>query len=291
MLSILIPTLNFNVEKLVEELYNQASSCNIDFEIIIGDDFSSKIVYNSSELIKTDLIQLFRVETSVGRTEMRKQLSLKAKYSWILYIDADMFPNEKKYLPNYLIEMQKNPDKKIFFGGYSYSKQYSGKGRLRFRYGIKREFKSALKREIKPYRNIYSGNMLIHRETFELINIPLENVYGLDLAFSGQLEFHKIPFKHIDNYTCHRDIDDNNTFLLKSKEASITIRNLYDQGLINPKQSKLIWAYILIKKLHLIKIVKLKGRLLSPLIYWMLNNFRAPLITLDFYKLYHFCKK
>jgi hypothetical protein len=162
---------------------------------------------------------------------------------------------------------------------------------LRFRYGIKREFKSALKREIKPYRNVYSGNMLIHRETFELINIPLENVYGLDLAFSGQLEFHKIPFKHIDNYTCHRDIDDNNTFLLKSKEASITIRNLYDQGLINPKQSKLIWAYILIKKLHLIKIVKLKGRLLSPLIYWMLNNFRAPLITLDFYKLYHFCKK
>ena len=182
-------------------------------------------------------------------------------------------------------------DKKIFFGGYSYPKQYSDKSRLRFRYGIKREFKSALKREIKPYRNIYSGNMLISRETFELINISLENSYGLDLAFSGQLEFHKIPFKHIDNYTCHRDIDDNNTFLLKSKEASITIRNLYDQGLINPKQSKLIWAYILIKKLHLIKIVKLKGRLLSPLIYWMLNNFRAPLITLDFYKLYHFCKK
>ena len=291
MLSILIPTHNFNVEKLVVELHNQASSCNIDFEIIIGDDFSSKIVYNNSELIKTDQIQLYRFESCIGRTEMRKQLSLKAKYSWILYVDADMIPNGKKYILNYLISIQNNPDKKIFFGGYSYPNQYSDKSRLRFRYGIKREFKSALKREIKPYRNIYSGNMLISRETFELINISLENSYGLDLAFSGQLEYLKIPFKHIDNYTCHMGIDNNNNFLLKTKEASITIRNLYDQNLINSKQSKLVWTYKLLKKLHLVKIVKLKGKLLSPLIYWMLINFRVPLITLDFYKFYHFCKK
>lgn len=291
MLSILIPTHNFNVEKLVGELYSQANSCGIDFEIIIGDDFSSEIVYDSSEFFSTNLVQLHRVETLVGRTEMRKQLSLKAKYNWMLYVDADMLPNEKKYIHNYLIEIKKNPDKKIFFGGYSYPKKYSNKDRLRFRYGIKREFISALKREINPYRNIYSGNMLIHRETFKLINISLENSYGLDLAFSGQLEFHKIPFKHIDNYTCHMGIDDNNAFLLKSKEASITIRNLYDLELINSKQSKLVWAYALIKKLHLIKIVKIKGRLLSPLICWMLINFRVPLITLDFYKFYHFCKK
>ena len=291
MLSILIPTHNFNVEKLVVELHNQASSCNIDFEIIIGDDFSNKMVYDSSELIKTDQIQLHRVESCVGRTEMRKQLSLKAKFSWILYVDADMIPEGKKYIPNYLNSIQNNPDKKIFFGGYSYPKQYSDKSRLRFRYGIKREFKSALKREIKPYRNIYSGNMLISRETFKLINISLKNIYGLDLAFSGQIEYHKIPFKHIDNYTFHMGIDNNNNFLLKTKNASITIRKLYDQNLINSKQSKLVWAYKLLKKLHLVKIVKLKGKLLSPLIYWMLINFRVPLITLDFYKFYHFCKK
>ena len=86
-------------------------------------------------------------------------------------------------------------------------------------------------------------------------------------------------------------IDNNNNFLLKTKNASITIRKLYDQNLINSKQSKLVWAYKLLKKLHLVKIVKLKGKLLSPLIYWMLINFRVPLITLDFYKFYNFCKK
>ena len=115
--------------------------------------------------------------------------------------------------------------------------------------------------------------MLFSRETFKLINISLKNSYGLDLAFSGQIEYHKIPFKHIDNYTFHMGIDNNNNFLLKTKNASITIRKLYDQNLINSKQSKLVWTYKLLKKLHLVKIVKLKGKLLSPLIYWMLIYF------------------
>ena len=235
MLSILIPTYNYKVEALVNELHAQATDCQIDFEIIIGDDSSNQTIYNNTDLSKTGQIKLHRSDSSIGRTEMRKLLCKKAKYNWMLFIDSDMLPTEKEYIGKYINALEKNPEIKAFFGGYSYSHQYLKKDRLRFRYGIKREFKSALDREIKPYRNIYSGNMLIRRETFELTNPSLENRYGLDLAFSWELESKNIPFKHLDNYTNHMGIEDNQCFLLKSKEASRTIRYLYDFFiLINP---------------------------------------------------------
>lgn len=291
MLSILIPTYNYNVEALVAELHQQATDCKIDFEIIIGDDFSNQTIYNSSNLINSELIKLHRSCTSVGRTEMRRLLSKKAKYNWLLYIDSDMLPSEKNYIKKYIENLTKNPHIKAFFGGYSYSKHYPHKERLRFRYGMSREFKSAKDRKNNPYRNIYSGNMLIYRESFELTNIALDNRYGLDLAFSRELECQNIAFKHLDNYTNHMGIEDNSTFLLKSKEASKTIRHLYDQNLISSRHSKLVWTYKFIEKLHLTKVIELKGRLLNPLMSWMLINFKSPLITLDFYKFYHFCKK
>jgi hypothetical protein len=291
MLSILIPTYNYNVEELVAELYAQASASNIDFEIIIGDDFSDQNIYNKSDLKNSKLVKLYRSHYSIGRTAMREILSTKALYNWILYIDSDMIPSQNKYIENYIDAILKNKDIKAFFGGYSYSNQHPKSDRLRFRYGVSRESKSAVNREINPYRNIYSGNMLISRESFKLTNISLENRYGLDLAFSSELESKNIPFKHLDNYTNHVGIDDNYSFLLKSKEASRTIRYLYDQNLISSKQSKLVWAYKLIEKLHMTKVVEIKGRLFNPIISWMLINFKAPLITLDFYKLYHFCKK
>ena len=85
-------------------------------------------------------------------------------------------------------------------------------------------------------------------------------------------------------------IEDNSTFLLKSKEASQTMRSLYEKNLISSKQSKLVRAYKLIDKLGLVKLIELKGWLLNPLVCWLLINFKSPLIALDLYKFYHFCK-
>jgi hypothetical protein len=290
MLSILIPTYNYNVDALVKALIYQSLRCKIDFEILIGDDFSSQTICDVSKIRKSEFVQVYRSEISFGRTKTRKLLSSKAKYKWLLFIDSDMLPNDQNYIENYANAVAEYTEIKAFFGGYSYSKNYPNKERLRFRYGKKREFKSAAERCINPYRNIYSGNMLISKTAFEQLNIVLENRYGLDLALSRELEIQKISFKHLDNYTLHMGIEDNSTFLLKSKEASQTMRSLYEKNLISSKQSKLVRAYKLIDKLGLVKLIELKGWLLNPLVCWLLINFKSPLIALDLYKFYHFCK-
>ena len=43
MLSILIPTYNYNIEALVTELHAQATACDIDFEILCYDDGSTNL--------------------------------------------------------------------------------------------------------------------------------------------------------------------------------------------------------------------------------------------------------
>ncbi len=59
MLSILIPTYNYNTFSLVEELTNQAIATGISFEIIVLDDGSTdqiSLKENSKINIMTDII-------------------------------------------------------------------------------------------------------------------------------------------------------------------------------------------------------------------------------------------
>ena len=288
MLSILIPSYNYNTEALVCELHAQSTACNIDFEILIGDDFSSQSIISSSYLSTIKFTYLHRSEKTLGRTKMRDLLSSEARFSWLLFIDADMIPRDKNYIESYLNEVSKNTTESAYFGGYSYPENYAHKERLRYRYGIKREYKLAAERSENPHRNIYSGNMLIHQSTFKQTNTTLDNRYGLDLAFSRNLETQKVAIKHLDNYTDHYGIEDNPTFLLKYKSAAKTLRQLYDSGLITANQSKLIKNYELLSKLKLVGIVRLKGWLLNPVLTWILINTKVSFVVLDFYKMCHF---
>ena len=288
MLSILIPTYNYNVEALVAKLHAQSTACDIDFEIIIGDDFSSTTVISSSYLSSVKYTYLHRNDKSMGRTATRHLLTSKATYSWLLFIDADMLPRDKNYIDNYMTKISKDSNEIAYFGGYSYPENYDQEERLRYRYGIKREYKLAEERNKNPYRNIYSGNMLIQKTAFNQTNTTLDKRYGLDLAFSRNLEIQKVPVKHLDNYTDHYGIEDNPTFLLKYKSAAKTLRQLYDSGLITSNQSKLIQNYELLSKLKLVGILRLKGWVLNPLLTWILRNIKVSLVLLDFYKMYHF---
>ena len=288
MLSILIPTYNYNVEALVAELHAQSTACDIDFEIIIGDDFSSTTVISSSYLSELKSTYLQRNDKSMGRTATRNLLSSKATYSWLLFIDADMLPRNKNYIKTYLDKISKRSCENAFFGGYSYPRNYDYKGRLRYRYGVKREYKLAAERSKNPYRNVYSGNMLIKKLAFNQTNTTLDKRYGLDLAFSRNLENQKVTIKHLNNYTDHYGIEDNHTFLLKYKSAAKTLRQLYDSNLITTNQSKLIQNYELLSKFKLVRIVRIKGWILNPILTWVLINIKVSFVVLDFYKMYHF---
>ena len=97
MLSILIPTYNYNIEALVSELHAQSSACNIDFEILCYDDSSTNLEIIASNktinLLKNTTYKF--LDTNIGRSSIRNLLAKNAKFDLLLFLDADDNGNGK----------------------------------------------------------------------------------------------------------------------------------------------------------------------------------------------------
>src|SRR5690554_3801639 len=117
MLSILIPTYNYNVFPLVENLYQQCIASKIVFEIIVFDDASAQHFDNQ----KINLLENARfevLEKNIGRSAIRNLLAKTAKYDWLLFLDADVFPMHTNLISNYMNET--TSDNKVVYGGIRY---------------------------------------------------------------------------------------------------------------------------------------------------------------------------
>ena len=80
MLSILIPTYNYDISKLLRVLHQQATVANIAFEILAKDDASSKhIDTNITTTKELGNAHFFTAKENIGRTASRQFLAKRAK--------------------------------------------------------------------------------------------------------------------------------------------------------------------------------------------------------------------
>src|SRR5690606_7238241 len=116
MLSILIPTYNYDVTNLVSQLYNQCIEVpNLSFEIIVYEDGSTN----------TDIIQLNKKianirylynEDNIGRTAARNFLAKSALFDTLLFLDADTLPKKSNFIDKYLTTFAKVKVPTAIFG-------------------------------------------------------------------------------------------------------------------------------------------------------------------------------
>ena len=98
MLSILIPTYNYNTYPLVLELKIQADLLAIQYEILVQDD-ASALFKNENLKIKNieNCFYAYNIE-NLGRGNTINLLNSKAKFEYVLIMEADSFPESKNYL-------------------------------------------------------------------------------------------------------------------------------------------------------------------------------------------------
>ena len=184
MLSILIPTYNYNIFPLVTELLDQTSKLDIDFEIICLDD-GSKITFIENEAInKLKKCSFSSNETNLGRASNLNKLVKKAKFNHCLLLEADAFPKDKNYIKNYVSIIKE--DINITFGGVIYSdKKPKNDSLLRWIYGHKRECKNLDFRKRNPYNIVFSWNLLISKEMLQKFSFDASiKDYGFEDFFS-----------------------------------------------------------------------------------------------------------
>lgn len=287
MISILIPTFNYNVFSLVANLRKQCESANISYEILVLDDASTdtKTSEENSKINQLDHCSFEILPENIGRSKIRNLLAKKAKYDWLLFFDADTFPSSPSFIENYIAAMSE--DSSVIYGGVAYPKDASKNERLRHKYGSQRESLSLKDRLKNPYRSFITMCFAIKKEIFETIKFDEKLVgYGYeDSVFGYELQKNNIPLLHIDNPVIHLNLESTEDFIEKSQLALQNLMKFHKDGVISGENVKILNTYLKLKKLGLLFAPRWFFSLSKNLILKNLNTTEPSLFLFDLYRL------
>jgi len=294
MLSILVPTYNYNVLPLVQELQFQAKREHIEFEIIVLDDASTNdaTISKNQQIGLIDNCKYKLLQQNIGRSKIRNLLAKKAQYSWLLFLDADTMPTTPDLICQYLQYL--NAEEKAVYGGIEYQHQKPPREKLlRWVYGRDREALHVGPREDMPYRSFLTMNFAISKSIFEKVtfNEDIQSLqYGYeDVLFAYNLNQKGIRIQHIHNPVCHNGLELGEAFIAKSETATKSLKYLIENNLLPADYIRLGAAWCKLKKFGMAGFVaktfcSFRGRLLKNLL-----GPRPSMIVFDLYRLGYLC--
>lgn len=227
-LSVVVPFFNYDVNALATRLLQLADKLRVLVPIVFVDDGSPSPMFNRrlwSLLLNAEQPCAMAVlHQNVGRSKVRNYLSRIARTSYLLYLDADMWPDSPDFLNRYLAWATAG-DVDVLYGGRSADKVIlNGPAyELHRLMTVQREALPAVVRRQSPAYHFYSCNFMVRRE--------LLSAFPLDERFTGWgwedcewasrvAEHHEI--RHEDNSASHLG-------LLTASE----ILEKYDESIVN----------------------------------------------------------
>ncbi|WOI22865.1 glycosyltransferase family 2 protein [Nonlabens ulvanivorans] len=284
MISICIPVYNYDCNPLLEQLIEQTAQLFLPYEIIVFNDASKK------EFVphESTLVSIINSTENLGRNKAREELALAAKFDNLIFLDADVYLPDNKFLERYESCISNSYD--IIYGGVAYSKNVPEQAYLlRWTYGSKRESRPVEKRKKDVYQNLISMGFMIKKDAFLKISTAISgNYYGHDIVFSYRINFLNYQITHIENPIIHKGLEPTLVYLYKSIEAINTTFHSERVGLIPDDFRPVQRAYLKIKKTGAIKLfIKVMDKT-KAVLDKNLRSRKPKLICLDLLKLYHY---
>ena len=258
MLSILIPTKDYDCHILIEELQKQGESLGLPYEIVVGEDGTAEQNLPMNIVAET-LPNCRRVikKSNIGRARMRNLLAIEARHPYVIFIDSDAVVEKDDFLQCYA-QALKQCD--VVCGSLYHAKEQPDKEcSLRYRYEKKADrHRDALTRSKAPYDRFTTFNFAIRKELFTSILFD-ESItrYGYeDALFGKELERRGIAIKHIDNKLLHSGLESNAVFLAKTEQALESLATIKNKIGSTP----LLAAYGKLERRHLTSLFMLYWR-------------------------------
>lgn len=287
MISILIPTYNYSVFKLVENLQQQCAKLTMVYEILVIDDASSNtnISAENKKINTLPNCNFLGLKENIGRSKIRNLLAEKAKYGWLLFLDADTFPSSSEFIKNYIASFSE--ERSVIFGGIKYPNNNLKSESLRHTYGVERESLPLKDRLKHPYRSFITMAFAIKKEVFNLIqfNEKLAGYGYEDSVFAFELKENNISIFHIDNPVLHLNLESNLDFLKKSELALQNLLNFYEKSTINANSVKILKVYLQLKNANLLWSMRLFFKVFKTAMLKNLNSTKPSLFLFDLYRL------
>lgn len=289
MISILIPTYNYNIIRLVADLHEQALETYVDFEIIVMEDGSTLHTEENKTVNDFEFCRHIILSENIGRSAIRNKLADEAKYDHLLFLDCDAEVCSEYFVEKYVSFCK---EECVVIGGTTYNPdEHNPDYSLRLKYGRQREARTAQKRS---KNNFSTFNFLISKSLFNQVRFD-ESIHGYgheDLIFGHQLHQLGFEFIQIENPLIHKGLDDNKTYIHKTEEATRNLLSLYRTGYYPflTKESTLLYSFVRIYKSGLTRFCANIFNILQP---FLLRNLCSPSPSLrlyDLYKLLYICK-
>jgi hypothetical protein len=275
-LSIVVPFKDFDVAPLAGRLIEGANAAGVSVPIIFVDDGSRSPAFRqrlwAALSAATQPCQMVALRHNVGRAKVRNYLCQVARTTYLLYLDADMWPDRPDFLARYLAWIAEGGVDVIYGGRSANTVVLTGpEYELHRLMTVERETLPASTRRESPAYHFYSCNFVVRRDILD--------TYPLDEQFTGWgwedcewacrvAEKHQI--RHEDNSASHLGLLTAPQILQKYDES---IGNF---SLMLGKRPALIAGTSLYKVARLIGLLHVQA-LMAPLARWMAESSLLPM--------------
>ena len=161
--------------------------------------------------------QLVTASGNLGRAHARNRLYELTESDWILFLDADMKPDDGKFIERYLTAIRDCEGPALIAGGFSLQHaEVKALTRLHAAQSLASECLAAAERRKEPGRYVFTSNILVHRRVLE--DVPFDDGFrgwGWEDVDWGLNVVKTYPVRHIDNTATHLGLDDTDTLLRK----------------------------------------------------------------------------
>ncbi|MEP2935361.1 MAG: glycosyltransferase family 2 protein [Gilvibacter sp.] len=287
MISICIPIYNFNVSTLVMALEEQIAQYPLKTQIVLIDDASTKEFKDLNEAVCSKHVYL-KLEKNIGRSAIRNLFLEHAQYENMLFLDCDSLVEHPDFIANYLAAIEQNPNN-VICGGRVYRAEAPDKAHyLRWKYGIKKESKSAAERAKNPNRSFMTNNFVVAKNVLKAIGFDerLKNYGHEDTLFGYELKENKIAIIHIENPVVNGHLETNAVYITNTEKAVENLVHILD---FTSHDKEIIQDVTLLRTYKRFKLFKPLIRLcytwFGPLIKKRLSKGNVSLRAFDCYKL------
>ena len=286
MISILIPTYNYNCYKLVSDIHAQLAACGEEYELIIAEDGSKdqvSIIANHKIAELPNCKHIINKE-NLGRARIINFLINESKGDWCVIMDSDAQVVTTTFIKTYVDYSKKDSD--VIVGSLvNPEKLPAPNATLRYKYEKAAEkFRTVEYRNTHPYARFTTFNFMARRSV--LLEVPFDErctEYGYEDTLMG-LEMKRKGKKvlHVNNPLMHLGFDDNAIFLKKTETSLHSLKRIEDDMLPHTPLGRMV---IKLRRIHVTSIIVGVFRIFKPVLKRNLLGENPNLTAFSFYKL------
>ena len=285
LLSVLVPYYNDDPNLLLSDLLVQAETTK-NVEILLYDDGTNDANVNTRLEHAADkspaAIRLFFAAENKGRSTARNYLKSQARAGWVLFLDADMRPQERTFLGDYLAAIQAG-DADIIFGGFTVPHQtQSAETELHRAFSKTSDCLDAAARNACGAQYVCSPNLCVRSIILDAEPFDTDFTgWGWEDSEWAARAVKKYKLKHADIPALHLGLETTETLLARFKDSA---HNYIRFTSAHPDLAKTLTLYKMSQRLKYVPGQKLMRPILKTLVRSSLVPTKVRLLALKLWR-------